>query len=88
MSAMIVMSVYAAALILAVALLYFLPRISWIWHVLALLVAVILGMTPMPSGMAGPSTDLMVGGAFTLLFVWGLGGLLMRLFHIHHEKHA
>lgn len=88
MSAVIVLSVYAAALVVAVAILYFQPRISWVWHVLAVAAALALGMTPMPAGWAGPSADLMVGGVFTLLFVWGMGGIVMHVFHIRREKHA
>lgn len=88
MSAVIVLSVYAAALVLAVAILYLQPSISWLWHLLAVAAAIALGMMPIPAGWAGPSTDLMIGGVFTLLFVWGMGGIVMHVFHIHREKHA
>jgi|WetSurMetagenome_2_1015567.scaffolds.fasta_scaffold761435_1 hypothetical protein len=78
--------IYLAAVILAVGLVAFLKPIAWHYHVLAVLVALGLGMAKIPEQWSGPSTDLAVGFCFTFLLLWGLAGLIFRE-GIHH-KHA
>jgi hypothetical protein len=88
MSAWMVLLAYAAAFGLAVLLDYLFPRVAWHWRVLAVLVALALGMTPPGAQLEGPEFDLVVGSAITLLLVWGISEVFFRLFHLPHAEHA
>lgn len=82
MSTTVVFSAYAAALILALLLLYWFHA-RWYWHVLSVALALIIGLTPPPEALAGrPGVDLLVGCTFVFLLVWGLGEIFM---HRHHR---
>ena len=70
---------YGLAFCLAMAALYF-YHANWYWHVLAILVALLIGLTPMPVEWQGPVLDLSVGFVFTFLFLWGAAAPLFR----HH----
>jgi hypothetical protein len=85
MNSIVVALVYGAALILALALLYFF-RVGWYWHVLSAAAALGLGFTPLPSQWGIP--DLLVGFIFLLLLVWGGGSPLVRTHHVHLPHHA
>lgn len=77
--------VYSAALLFALALLYFFP-VKWYWHVLSVIGALAIGLMPPIEAWRPP--DLLVGFVFVLLFVWGIGGPLMKWFHLHpHIEH-
>lgn len=83
--------VYAAAFSLAVWIDYESPRPGWYWRVVAVAVALAIGLTPPPAQLAGPEFDLLVGAVFTLLFVWGISEAFFRLFHLPHHaarRHA
>jgi len=82
MNSLIVFGVYAGAFALALLLLYSLRNLSWHWHVFSLLAALAIGFMPPVQNFAGPVYDLMVGVAFIILFVWGLGA---PLFHHRHQ---
>lgn len=73
--------VYGFALLVAVALLYYV-QVGWYWHALSLGAAVAVGMSPLPVEWNVP--DLAVGAVFLVLFVWGLGVLP---FGTHHPRH-
>jgi hypothetical protein len=88
MASYIVIVGYGAAVLLALALLYFLEPIRWYWHVLSVAVAFAIGLTPMPAGWHTPGGDLLVGGVFLFLFIWGACAPLFRKFHYRREKHA
>jgi hypothetical protein len=70
---------YGVAFSLALVLLYFFHA-AWYWHVLSVISALVLGLTPMPVQWQGPALDLGVGFVFTFLFIWGAAAPLFR----HH----
>jgi hypothetical protein len=88
MSAWWVLLVYGAAFALAVALDYLFPRVSWPWRVVAVLLALALGLTPPGPQLEGPAFDLAVGGCITFLLAWGISELFFRLFHLPHAQRA
>ena len=83
MNSLIVFGAYAAAFVFALLLLYRLRTLSWRWHVVSLAAALAVGLMPPLEGFAGPRYDLLVGVAFIILFVWGLGAPLF-----HHRRQA
>ncbi|MBI3472711.1 MAG: hypothetical protein HY013_15250 [Candidatus Solibacter usitatus] len=74
---------YGVSLVLVAAALHYWHERSWYWHALSITAAMILGLAPFRL-WEGPSFDLAVGFAFTFLFLWGLGGLTLALFHPPH----
>ena len=86
MFGMLAVLVYVGALALPLYLLFRFHSQEWYWHMLAVLAAIGLGVTPIPAEMQSPVFDLIFGFAFISLLVWGVCGLL--LFHTHGEKHA
>lgn len=79
MNSVLVMLVYGAALLVALALLYFFHA-SWYWHVLSVAAALALGLLPLPSEWRIP--DLLVGFVFVLLFAWGLAAPFFPQRHV------
>ena len=77
MASYIVILSYGAAVVAALALVYFFHA-HWIWHVLSICAAIGIGLTPVPEAYQGPRTDLVVGTVFVFLVVWGLGALFVR----------
>jgi hypothetical protein len=69
---------FGSAILLALALLYAFHA-RWYWHVLSILAALAIGLTPPPERWRPP--DLLVGSVFLFLFVWGLGAALFRAHH-------
>ncbi|HWQ54951.1 MAG TPA: hypothetical protein VN442_14795 [Bryobacteraceae bacterium] len=88
MITILVLLVYAFALGLPLWLLYHFKAQAWYWHVLSLAAALGLGFMPTPAGWQGPAYDLLFGGTFVLLTVWGIGGIAMYGTHVPHRKHA
>jgi hypothetical protein len=88
MASYVVMLSYGAAVVLALALLYFLEPIRWYWHVLSVAVAFAIGLAPLPAEWHGPANDLIVGAVFLFLFTWGVCAPLFRKFHHQRERHA
>lgn len=87
MSPYLVMLVYAAAVGLAIFLLYKFESVAWYWHTLSLGFALLFGWLPPADGFTGPVADLITGFAVIFLMFWGLGGLLLFLAP-HRHKHA
>ncbi len=88
MSTFVVVAVYLAAIAIPVALLYFFHARAWYWHVLSLVAALALGFMPTPPGWDTYTMSLVMGFAFALLMIWGLGGLVLYRSHTKTEKHA
>ena len=86
MSGILVMLIYGVAVVLALALLYLFEPVHWYWHVLAFLVAMAIGLTPLPAAWHSPLNDALVGCAFLFLFTWAVCAPLFRKFH--RERHA
>ena len=80
--------VYLAAFGVPIYLLHRFHAQQWTWHVLAVAVTVGLGLVPAPPQLISPGFDLCFGFVFTVLVVWGAGGLILYSTHEHHEKHA
>ncbi len=82
----LVFLVYGVAFFLAVWMDYEFPRVGWYWRVVAMMVALAIGLTPPPPQFAGSGFDLSVGAIFTFLFAWGVSEALFRLFHLPHHS--
>ena len=90
MFGMLAVLVYLLAMGIPIFLLFhFHPR-AWYWHSLCLLAAVTLGFIPIPIELQKPEFDLLFGFTFTVLMIWGAGGLIALGTHhqTHHGKHA
>lgn len=88
LTGLVASAVYAAVFLLAVFMLYWFRPVRWYWHVAAVAAAFAIGFMPPMAQWSGPVFDLLIGAAFTLLFVWGVGELFFRLLHLqHHEPH-
>jgi hypothetical protein len=83
MSPIWVLLVYGSSVAIAVALIYYFHPQAWYWHGLSIAAALTLGLVPLQGFWNGPGFDLSVGFVFTLLFLWGLGGLAAPL-TTHH----
>jgi len=68
----IILAVYGSAAFLALLLLYLFRARAWYWHVLSVLVALAIGLTPIPAALRSPSTDLAVGSVVLFLVLWGI----------------
>ena len=79
--------VYFGSLALASALLYRFHAQAWYWHMLSLVTALGIGLMPLPWSGGDPAADLMVGFVFSLLFVWGISGLVSSVVTAcrHHQ---
>ncbi|MBZ5728523.1 MAG: hypothetical protein LAP87_26515 [Acidobacteriia bacterium] len=81
--------VYLLALGAPIWLLHHLKPCAWYWHVFAIVVALALGLVPMPPQFSAAGFDLAFGAAVIFLLVWGIGGLVVYRPHkTQGEKHA
>jgi len=78
--------VYALAIALPAFLLFRFHSQAWYWHLLAIAAGLALGFIPTPVEMKTVTFDVIFGGLFIALMVWGIGGLVV--YQPHHEKHA
>jgi hypothetical protein len=86
MSGMSAILAYLAALALPAYLVYRFGSLGWYWHMLSILAALAVGLTPMPSALNNPMGELMTGVVFVFLAAWGIGGLVVH--RPHRERHA
>ena len=84
MSAIWVAITYCAAVALAVLLLYEFEPTRWYWHVFSVMLAIGIGLAPVPAEWSKPGFDLLVGFVFVLFLLWGVGAPLFRTFHRRH----
>jgi len=63
---------YAVAAGLALILLYLSGTKPWYWHVLSGVVAVGIGLTPIPAKWNTPVTNVVVGFCFVFLMLWAV----------------
>ena len=71
--------IYVAALVslaLPIYLLYRLRSQAWYWHVLAVIVALVIGLMPGTAVLQTENGSLLYGFWFLLLMIWGTGGLV------------
>lgn len=86
MNAWIVAIAYLISVALACGLLYWFGARAWYWHVLSVLAAMALGLSPVPQQVRGPVADVSIGFVFLLLLIWGAGAPFVH--RAHEEKHA
>ena len=72
---------YLAAVILPIWLLYRFHSRSWYWHLLAVAVALTIGLMPSTSLLLTTAGTFLYGFVFFFLMVWGIGGLAPLRWH-------
>ncbi|MCW5980700.1 MAG: hypothetical protein KIT09_21650 [Bryobacteraceae bacterium] len=72
MPSWMVFAAYGGSVFLALLLLYLFRRKTWYWHILALVAAFVIGLTPPPESIRGSRTDVVIGSIFFFLFFWGV----------------
>src|SRR5437763_14165508 len=85
-----VLLIYAAMVVLALALLYFFHA-NWYWHILSVAVALVIGfmppdMIPVPAAW-GKTRDIILGSLFTFPGTWGMAAPLFRRHHHAQAAH-
>jgi hypothetical protein len=91
MSDALVVAAYGCAAVLAAGVLYYFGPARWYWHLLAVALAIGLGLVRFPEGWNTPYHDLAVGAVFLFLFLWGVLAPLFahhRGHHHHRPRHA
>ena len=74
------------AVVIPVFLLYRFRSQAWYWHVLAVIVALVIGLMPGTALLQTEGGSLLYGFSFIILMVWGIGGLIP--YRPRHAKHA
>jgi hypothetical protein len=74
---------YGSALVVSLALLWYFGVKHWYWHVFSFVLAIAIGLTPLPDAFNTPQMTLVVGWVFLFLFVWGVGAPFFVLAHEH-----
>lgn len=87
MAAIWVFVAYGISVALALLLVY-LFHCRWYWHVLSVLAAFGVGMTPTLPVLNGPTRDLLYGSVFLFLMVWGCAEPFVHRFHRRPVEHA
>ena len=74
------------ALALPIYLLYQFRSQAWYWHVLAVIVALVIGLMPGTALLQTLGGSMLYGFVFVVLMLWGIGGLIP--FRRLRAKHA
>ena len=82
MSTLLVYVVYGFSVVLALFCLY-LFHARWYWHVLSVLAALAVGLSPPIPGWEGAGRDLAYGFVVLFLLVWGVAEPFVHRFHRH-----
>jgi hypothetical protein len=80
----IVLDVFAV--VIPIYLLYRFRSQAWYWHVLAVIVALVIGLMPGTMLLQTENGSLLYGFWFLILMIWGIGGLIT--YPWRHAKHA
>jgi hypothetical protein len=78
----------AVALALPIYLLYRFRSQAWYWHVLAVIVALVIGNMPGTPLLQTEGGSLLYGFWFIILMVWGVGGPIVMLYRWCRHKLA
>jgi hypothetical protein len=78
---------YSVSVALALLFVY-LFHSRWYWHVLSVLAALGVGLTPPLPGLNGPIRDLLYGSVFLFLIVWGCAEPFVHRFHRRTVGHT
>ena len=73
-------------LALPIYLLYQFRSQAWYWHVLAVIVALVVGLMPGTALLETLGGSMLYGFVFVCLMIWGVGGLIP--FRRLRKKHA
>ena len=60
--------------------------LAWYWHVLAVIVALVIGLMPGTALLQTLGGSMLYGFVFVVLMLWGIGGLIP--FRRLRAKHA
>ena len=74
------------SLALPIYLLYQFRSQAWYWHVLAVIVALVIGLMPGTALLETLGGSMVYGFFFVFLMLWGIGGLIP--FPWFRKKHA
>ena len=77
MPAILVALCYGTAMVASLYLLWHFGVKSWYWHLGSAAVAIGMGSIPLGDFWGRSDMTLVVGWLFTLLFIWGLGGIVV-----------
>ena len=84
----LVLLAYGSAAAVAVLLLYRFEPIHWVLHVISLIAALAIGFMKLPPELTTPEGTLVVGAAFSFLFIWGAFAPFFHRWHYHAQKHS
>ena len=87
MSSTLVALCYGSALLVALVLLWRFGAKSWYWHLLSVVAAFAVGLTPLPPSLNTPEGTLAVGWLFILLSVWGIAAPAFAWMEHHPGLH-
>ncbi len=76
----------ALAVLIPIYLLYRFRSQAWYWHLLAVIVALVIGLMPGTALLQTEGGSLLYGFWFVFLMVWGIGGLIP--YRWRRAKHA
>lgn len=90
-SSYVVALCYGSALVIPLFLLWHFGVRHWLWHAASIVLALVIGLVPMPEALNGPWATLTVGWFFIGFFVWGAAApLVWMLAHSpglgHHTR--
>ena len=88
MTPALVILAYSVAAILAFGALYFFHSRRWYWHAAALVLALAIGLKPIPAQWNRPEIDVAIGAILVFLVFWGAFAPLFRDHHTGHHKTA
>ena len=86
LSAIVLYVVALASVAVPIYLLYRFRSQAWYWHVLAVIVALVIGLMPGTALLQTENGSLLYGFWFLVLMIWGVGGLIP--FRLLRKKHA
>jgi hypothetical protein len=82
LSAILIYVVAVVSVALPLYLLYRFRSQAWYWHVLAIIVALVIGLMPGTAVLQTENGSLLYGFWFLLLTIWGAGGLILPIFRL------
>ena len=88
LSAIVLDVVALASVAIPIYLVYRFRSQAWYWHVLAIIVALGIGLMPGTTLLQSENGSLLYGCSFLVLMIWGIGGLILIPFRRRREKHA
>jgi hypothetical protein len=70
--------VFGSAALLALLVLYFTRARTWYWHVLSILLALLVGLVPIPPRFNTNAVTLAIGAVVVFLILWGIAAPFFR----------